>query len=113
MAAYAATVAPASTIVHKFRGVGGLAALHGTVDITNYNQTLAEITGITKFFRGAVTVIASGISDNGYHVRWDATGKSFRAYYGTNTLAGQAAAEQVANDVDVGLVHFIAMGVAP
>lgn len=113
MAAYAATVTPTSTQVNKVRGVGGFAFLHGTVDITNYNQTLAEVTGITKYFRGTPTVVVSGISDNGYHVRWDVTGKSFRAYYGTNTLAGQAAAEQVASDVDVGLVHFIAVGVAP
>lgn len=55
----------------------------GQCDITSYHATLAEITGITKYFLSAPRVTVSGPSDNGYLVRWDETSKAFKAYYPT------------------------------
>lgn len=162
MAAYAATVSRDSLKVHKL-GSGGLAILSGTIDVTNYNQTAAEITGITGYFRNAPTVLLGGFSDNGYAVAWDATDKAVKAFNplpahnhnlliiggraeGTTdilnaTVAGATLGKEeadnvtivgadsatkggvvansvgpsseVSNDVDVGVVSFIAIGIAP
>lgn len=118
MAAYAATVTLSVPKTAKLGDAQGV--LHGSVDITNYNQTLAEVTGITGYFRGAPTVICDGISDAGYLIRWDATSKSFKAFYPTDASDQTptadivaAPATQVASDVDVGAVNFIAFGRAP
>jgi hypothetical protein len=109
----------------------------GKCDITNYNTTGAEITEITRNFRTVQRVMCEGLSDNGYLVRWDTTDKCFHAFYpvyaiastgvadanntlmksasstlevaGTGTAFGQPGVE-VANDVDVGEVNFIAFG---
>jgi hypothetical protein len=151
MAAYAATVTSSFISPVKVDPVVGIRMFTGKCDITNYNQTLAEITGITGKFQSLFQVIVTGISDNGYLVRWDASGNAFKAYYPTNTAAahthsiavtagttgdavtnnagvlestgGQdltsesggaitaAAASEVASDVDVGVVEFIAVGI--
>lgn len=89
MAVYAATVASKNRTVARIAPGVGMA--YGSVDITNYNQTLAEITDITKLFKAssAPIVLAEGMSDNGYHVEWDMTNKAFKAFY---PIAGSASA---------------------
>jgi hypothetical protein len=68
-----------------------MGVLSGTCNLSNYNQTLAEITTITKAFLtgGKLRVVADGLTSNGYVVKWDTTGKAFKAYRqggGTGTL---------------------------
>jgi hypothetical protein len=60
----------------------------GTCNLSNYNQTLAELTTITKAFlpSGLLRVVADGLSSNGYAVKWDTTGKAFKAYYTATPL---------------------------
>ena len=53
----------------------------GKCVINNYNQTLVEITGITKFFRKAPRVIVDGFSSGGFLVRWNTTSKAFSAFF--------------------------------
>lgn len=80
MAAYAATVTLRSPKVIK--QLGGVGILFGSIDLTNYNATLAELTGITSKFKAAtLQVILGGVSDNGYIVAWDATAKAVKAWY--------------------------------
>lgn len=130
MAAYAATVTPADAVAQVLAGTP-LRIVRGSVNITNYNPTLAEITGITKFFRTTPTVILGGVSSNGYLVTWVAASKSIKAFYSEGahthventaatyvqnamTAANTAAAgEEVAADVAVGSVEFVAVGIAP
>lgn len=119
MAAYAHTVTSGMRKPEKI--APGLGVYHGSVDITNYNTTLAEVVGITGKFRSAPVVICEGVSDAGYLIQWDPVGKSFKAYYsttahqhtetGATTAANTAAAgSEVANDVDVGAISFVAFG---
>jgi hypothetical protein len=106
MAAYACTVTPAFPRAMKYLQFFGLGVFIGKADITNYNQTGAEVTGITKFFNGgAPTVVCSGVSDGAVKqlVRWDPTEKCFHCYVPTTGA-------ETANDVDVGEVNFIAIG---
>ena len=111
MAAYAATV---TSPLRKPMKIGNdTIVYYGTVDITNYNTTLAEITGITGKFRdGAPIVVLSGMTDNNYGVTWISASKSIKAFEDNENatyLADQAFGE-VATDVDVGAVGFIAIG---
>lgn len=79
--------------------------IRGILTISNYNQTLAEITGITKYFSGTPTVILGGVFSNGNHVgQWVPASKSVKAYVTTT-------GSQVANDVNMGTVPFMAIGV--
>lgn len=117
MAAYAATVVKIPNVAEKI-GLG-MTVLFGTIDVTNYNQTVAEITDITNFFRGTPVVMVDGISDNGYLTNWDVTDEGVKAWYPTNASdqtptvdIAAAAAVEVANDVDVGKVSFLAIGIA-
>lgn len=105
MAAYAATVTLNTKVVNKTRGSGGLAVLYGSVALSNYNSTRAEITGITGYFRGAPIVVA-GMTSTGHLVNWDVASKAFKARVSSTGA-------EVANDVDCGTFHFVAMGVAP
>jgi hypothetical protein len=156
MADYACTVTfdlPNAKKVFK-----GLGISCGKADITNYNQTGAEITDLTGEFKTLLRIICDGISDNGYIVRWNTTDKCFHAFYptiehdhnltiiggtaaaGTDTVNvkslvlgkeeaanvtvlgadnatkggvvqnSAAAGSEVADDVDVGEVNFIAIG---
>lgn len=93
MAAYAATVTAPDNVAKKLAATG-LGILRGTVNLSNYNSTLAEITGITGKFRSAPTVLLGGASSNGYIVAWDTTGKAVKAFYPTKavTPAGSVAA---------------------
>lgn len=85
MAAYAAAVTLPDLVAKKVASTG-LGILRGSVNVTNYNQTLAEITDITGRFRSAPTVILENVSSNGYLVRWDTAAKSIKAYYPTNAV---------------------------
>lgn len=164
MAAYAATVTPTFPTVQKL-AQGGMGLFGGSVAISNYNSTLAEVTGITLKFKATPDVICDGVSTNGYLVRWVKASKAFKCFYpskaiaahahdllvkgsapagidepigveGTDTLAKNAATDrtiagaasdtkggvisggavsaqagtEVANDVDVGSVNFLAFG---
>ena len=58
-----------------------LGILTGTIDVTNYNTTGAEITDITtKYFQECHRVILDPMTDNGYFIRWDVTDKCVHAY---------------------------------
>lgn len=139
MAAYAASV---TLDIPEARHLApGVKAVWGKCAISNYNQTGAEITGITGLFVTTPRVVAEGLSSNGYLVRWDETDKAFHAYYptvpqalvasatvtaavgfdgsgdeasaGAQTAFGaNAAGAEVANDVNVGTVSFVAIGFA-
>ena len=93
MAAYAATVTTTERTNRLGRGVG---LLRGKVDVTNYNQTGAEITGITNQFHGGdPTVILDSLSDNGYLVRWNHTDKAVHAFYPTAEVSAVNVTERV------------------
>ena len=117
MAAYAAAVTSDMLRAVKVDQVTGIGMFSGRCDVTNYNTTVAEITDITgKFVNDPLSVVA-GVSDNGYIVQWDKTDKGFKAYYPTNSSdqtptadIAAAAATEVATDVDVGEVDFVAYG---
>ena len=115
MAAYAATVT--STMRKPTRIAAAMAIYHGQVNLTNYNTTAAEITGITGKFRADPIVLMSGVSESGYVCHWDPTDKSIKAFYPTIASDQTPTADiiaapgtEVANDVDVGLVYFVAFG---
>jgi len=103
MAAYAAAATLAQPTVHK---IGKLGVLHGSIAITNYNSTRAAITAITGRFKGTPTVILGGVTTTGHIVIWDSG--SVKAFDPAGTLG-----LQVANDVNIGSVGFVAVGVAP
>lgn len=104
MADYAATVVLA--IPHGVQVAPNLNVIMGTVDITNYNSTLAALTAISGAFRNTYTVILSSITDNGYYVSWVAASDSIKAWQSKTADAST----QVANDVDIGKVSFVAFG---
>ena len=117
MAAYAATVTALMKRAVKVDQVTGIGMYVGKCDVTNYNTTVAEITAITGKFRNLLQVICTTVSDNGYLLRWDAVDKGFKAYYPTifsdQTPTADivaAAGTEVVNDVDVGVVEFVAYG---
>lgn len=114
MAAYAATVTPADAVAQVIAGTP-LRVVRGSVNLSNYNTVLAEITGITKFFRTTPTVILGGASSNGYLVSWVAASKSIKAWRenaNATYLQGPALGEAV-TDTNIGSVDFVAIGVAP
>lgn len=81
MAAYAATVTLDTPRPGRL-GNSPMGVLSGTCNLTNYNSTLVEITTITKAFLpgGKLRVVADGLTSNGYVVKWDTSGKAFKAY---------------------------------
>ena len=111
MAAYAATV----TIQGKKAwrtGPGSFGILRGTVNVTNYNTTLAEITGISKKFRDTPTVILNSISSLGHCGEWVAASKSIKCWFPTQQTggAGNRAGIEAATDTNIGVFSFIAIG---
>jgi len=100
MAAYAAAV----TLNHRRTRTidSGLKVIYGSVNVSNYNQTLAEITGITGHFKGTPTVVLESLSDNGYGGTWVAASGSIKCWSAENT--------QMSNDTDAGAFNFIAIG---
>lgn len=106
MAAYAVTITPATPVVRKLLGYFGINVLYGKATISNYNSTVAEVTGITgKFRNGAPVVVNSGVSTGAVKqlVLWDPATKAFKSYVPTTGA-------ETANDVNVGDVQFIAIG---
>lgn len=104
MAAYASSVALLDESSEKLAGTP-LRVVRGTLTVSNYNSSLAEITGITKHFLTAPIVVLGGVFSGGNHVgQWNAASKSVKAWV-TTTGA------EVANDVNIGSVQFIAIGV--
>jgi hypothetical protein len=86
MAAYAATATLDQRSAAKLSN-GGFKLLSGSVALSNYNSTPAEITGITKYFRGgAPRVVCDGVSSSGYLVRWSASDKALKAYYPSKAI---------------------------
>ena len=83
----------------------GLHILRGSVDVTSYNSTRAEITGITKYFRDTPTVLLGGSTDNGYLAAWETS--SVKSWDHLDTGVGETA-----NDTDIGAVPFMAIGLA-
>lgn len=81
MAAYAATVTSLMTKAVKLDNVVGIYLYSGTVDITNYNQTLAEITAISGKFSSIISVLTEPVTESGYLLRWNSSSKAFEAYY--------------------------------
>lgn len=81
----------------------------GKCNVTNYNSTLIEITGITKYFisvdhtgtepvkypKGVFAVTPNGLSDNGHMFEWDATNGAFKVYKPTSILQDSAISGQV------------------
>ncbi len=152
MANYAAAVT--TPMVQVERVSRSLGVIAGKVNVSNYNTTLLEITGITRYFRnsavagftkGTIAVVSEGFSSNGYLVRWDNTTGAFRCFYANNALSipvdsnvasgaalifqsgggaaalhatsavgnitvAAAAALEVATDVNIGDINFVAIG---
>lgn len=111
MAAYAATVTISGRKAWR-SGVSGFSVLRGTVDITNYNTTLATITGISGKFIDNPTVILNSISTNGICGNWVPVSKSIKAWFPTQQTGsvGNRAAIECATDTNVGAFQFIAIG---
>lgn len=78
MAVYAATVVRQGIML----AVSHLRMAWGTVNVTNYNTTLVEITELANLFgRGeSRKLILSTVSDNGYLGHWDESQQSIKAY---------------------------------
>lgn len=109
MAAYAATVVIKSRY-HEKIGIGKIGMIRGTIDVTNYNQTTAPITAITKHFRDEPTVIISSISTLGYGGTWlDSTTDSVKCW-NYNYDASDGPAQQAASDTNCGVFDFVAFG---
>ena len=97
MAAYAATVTLLSG-QHIRKGNGpGPAIAFGTIHITNYHQTLVEITAISALVKTGGYVVMGGTSATGYTLRWNTTSKSFECWNGST---------QCSSDVAVGVAPF-------
>lgn len=110
--AYTATV---TLDLPKAERVGRrLGMITGTVDVTVYNSTLAELTDITKHFLStasvAMTVQCDGPTDNGYFLSWDTTEKAFKAWKADYSTSVDGPMIEVSDDTDVGAVKFIAFG---
>ncbi len=96
---------------------GGWGMLIGTLDITNYNATTTEETGITKFFKpfhiGAtshkVFILCQSTSSNGYTMDAITTTGKFKAWQESGSDTG--ARTEAATDTNVGTLEFIAIGV--
>jgi len=115
MAAYAAT----ATLEHPGKSerlhLSRLGIAYGQVNVTNYNSTLVEITGITNLFRSdpTVVVILDGPSDEGYHGTWVQASGSIKCWAGVDASATADGPEvELTDDTDAGSFNFLAIGVA-
>lgn len=118
MAAFAQTTTLDQRLPSKMASQPGNKILSGLINITNYNTTTVEITDITKYFKTTPRVVLSGVSSLGYLVTWVPATKTVKAWYPTNAITSgtyvtsvAAPGTEVANDVNVGTVNFIAIGV--
>ena len=105
MAVYAHTVTSKQRKANKI--AENLYIFVGQLNITNYNSTTVDITGIRGKFKELLS-IAFDISDSGQMFQMDiATGK-VKAFASGGT-AGVPLVED-ANDTDVGEANFVAIG---
>ncbi len=105
MAAYAQTTTLDQRIPFKVPGQPGYKIITGSINLSNYNATLAEITTITsKFKSGAPRVILGGVSSGGHLVQWVTATKAVKAIVASTGV-------EAATDVDVGTINFMAMGI--
>ena len=109
MAAYAHTTTLTRTHTQKI-SPGRMGFLFGKTDVSNSSPTHIQITKITDQFSAStqVDVIVSGVSDNGYLVRWDRTTMAFEIRHLGSTAATLFA--EAAEDVDAGEFDWIAVG---
>lgn len=94
MADYAASVtSPLGSAERVSRNIG---IYTGKFNLSNYNVTLIKQTSITKWFKvsgvsgftqGIISVVPSGVSDNGHTFEWDYTTGAFKAYKPSNVAA--------------------------
>ena len=108
MAAYAATVTATNRV--RDRLPGGIGVLVGECNVTNYHQTLVEITAISKAFKTVLAVVPA-ISDSGHVFEWVDASKSFKVWHVDNDAVADGPLIQAASDTDAGSAHFIAFGV--
>ena len=109
MAVYAASVTSLLRASVKVDQVTGVAFYGGEVNITNYNPTLAAITGISGKFKSILSCVAA-VSDAGYLFEWIDASNAFKVYYFDYNAAGDGAAIEALVDTDVGSAHFQAFG---
>lgn len=110
MAAYAATVTSLMDRAVKVDQVVGIGMFAGRCNVTNYNQTLAEIKAITDKFKDMIAVVTDGASDSGYVFHWvDASG-AFKVYHADYDAVADGALIEAPTDTDVGEVNFVAYG---
>lgn len=109
MAAYAATVTLDNRKPEDFGT--GLTLVTGTLDVTNYNSTLVEITDITSRFRNIYQVVLNSVSDNGFAGVWDTTGKAVKCFYFDYDGVADGAAIEAADDTDAGSFPFVVIGI--
>ena len=107
MAAYASTVTLAAGFrkAEPFKG-GHVGIIVADVNITNYNTTLAEITGLTAYFRNLTSICPCGPSDEGYTFSYDSTNQSLKAW----TTQTSGVLVEASSDTDVGSVRVHAYG---
>ncbi len=82
MAAYAAAVSLVGTRSSLRLQHSRIAVLFGTINVTNYNSTLVEISGISNLYRGtAYLVVLGGLSDTGYAGEWIDATQAVKCWY--------------------------------
>ena len=114
MAAYASTVTLASPKAYRIQG-SPFGFLTGRVNLTNYNATTSEETGITGKFKpmtvGASTfkliLINEGTSSNGYSISFDPVLGKFKAWQQAST----GAMTEAADNTDIGTFEFLGVGI--
>ncbi len=108
------TLSPENVAGVKVASNPGLRVLFGLVDVSTYNSTNVEISGITKHFSNTSPhVVIDGISDNGFMGRWDPTNGTIVCYALDGTLsvtASSTSLTEAQDGVDVGVFNFIAIG---
>jgi len=110
MAAYAATVTSPQARPSSLGDSVGLKIFCGEVNITNYNQTLAAITGISGKFQSIFAVVAA-VSDNGHVFEWVDASNAFKVFHADYDAVADGALIEAASDTDAGSAHFIAVGI--
>ncbi len=108
MAAYAAAVTSVMKRAVKIDAVQGIYMYAGQCDVTNYNTTLAEITGITGQFKSIIAVVAEGVAENGWVPHWVTATGSFKCF----EVGADGPMLEATNDDDVGTFEFVAYGLA-
>lgn len=116
MAAYASTVTRTTPNVQRISRDLGI--LTGTIDITNYNATTTEETGITRYFKPSgqsglekgILYLSTTSSEKGIVLGFNKTTGKFKAYYADYDAVADGALIEVATDVDCGTFDFVAIG---